>query len=100
VADYPPTGKATKAEDNYFLLVRGINPLIGTVRADMTVAGRLSDPVMKEPDTDRSLAGRQSCLALLARPLDFRNSGKPAELLTAIKPHHIRRHQGLPEFQI
>lgn len=48
LSDFAPVGKGTRAGDNYFLPVQGINTLLGTVRADMIVADRLNDPIMKE----------------------------------------------------
>ncbi|HEY9787279.1 MAG TPA: pilus assembly protein TadG-related protein [Candidatus Obscuribacterales bacterium] len=79
LADYPPTGKATKAEDNYFLSVRGINTLIGTVRADMIVADRLKDPVMKElakRDYRHAMIAKDKLLAQLERAAEQDGIGK------------------------
>jgi hypothetical protein len=52
LSDQAPIGKATAAGDQYYLPVRGVNTLIGTVRADAIVATELnkidSSPVWME----------------------------------------------------
>lgn len=47
LSDYAPNGKATKAQDNYYLPVRSINTLLATVRLDMIIAEALDDNIMR-----------------------------------------------------
>lgn len=46
LSDYPPIGSATKAGDDYFLPVTGINALQATIRLNMIVADALNDKIM------------------------------------------------------
>lgn len=45
--DVPQGGKLTKASDNYYLPVRGINSLLATIRLDMIIADQLDNQEMK-----------------------------------------------------
>lgn len=48
LSDAGPVGKATRAGDNYFMPVRNINSILGTIRLQAIIAGQLNDPVMRD----------------------------------------------------
>ncbi len=47
IGDYGPSGKDTKAMDNYFLPVHGVNTLTATCRLDMILADLLDDETLR-----------------------------------------------------
>ena len=73
LSDYPPNHKGTKAGDNFFLPVTGINTLVATVRLDEIVVDKLNDPTMKscaDRDYTNMLASKDKLLAILKASLD------------------------------
>ncbi|MBK8223489.1 MAG: hypothetical protein IPK73_20950 [Candidatus Obscuribacter sp.] len=68
LADGPPTGTATRAEDNYYLPVSSINSLIGRTRLDLIIADQLQDDFIKGlvlADYDKVMRAKNTLVAEL-----------------------------------
>ncbi len=61
LATFPPTGKGTLAQDDFYMPVQGINSLLATVRLETVLADKFDD------ETLRRLAKRDYDLATQAR---------------------------------
>jgi hypothetical protein len=79
LSDYPPTGKATMAVDNYYLPVQSINTILATVRLDMIIADQLNNPLMMqyaERDYQYAIAAKDRLMDELQRVTQPGASGK------------------------
>ncbi len=68
LADGPPTGTATRAEDNYYLPVSSINSLIGRTRLDLIIAEQMQDDFVKSlvlADYDKVMRAKNTLVAEL-----------------------------------
>jgi hypothetical protein len=68
LSDSPPTGKATIAQDNYFLHVESINTILATIRLDMIVSDLLKDPLMlqyAQRDYGHAMSAKDRLIAAL-----------------------------------
>lgn len=79
LSDYAPTGKATKAGDNFFLPVQSINTILATVRLDMIIADQLNCPLMQQyalRDYQNAIAAKDRLMDELKRDIQPGGSGK------------------------
>jgi hypothetical protein len=68
LSDCPPVGKDTKAQDNWFCNVRGINTVLGTIRLDMIISDQLNSTIMRlacDRDYTNAMAAKNRLVTLL-----------------------------------
>lgn len=102
LSDSAPNGSLTVAPDQYYVPVRGINTILGTIRLDLIIASELNDPNLKtiiKADLVRAKAA-QALLATeltkslakgyIAKGLDGKNIDVYGDAQTAYTSNQVR----------
>ncbi|RTL45957.1 MAG: hypothetical protein EKK48_01045 [Candidatus Melainabacteria bacterium] len=79
LSDQAPVGKVTKAGDQYFLPIRGINTIIGTARLDAIIADKMPNTSVMSVLAQNDLAAAKSVITQLTTVLQksLTASGSP-----------------------
>lgn len=95
LSDYAPTGKGTKAGDNYYLPAHSINTLLGTIRLDMLIAERINDPIMMDfadKDYNHAMKAKDNLIQALERTLHDGSAGLDVTARD-LNGDHVNPHQ-------
>ena len=78
----PPTGTATKAQDNYFCEVQSINELMATARLNLIIANELGDDFLKQlalQDRQNAIEAKKALVTAIENALKPGGSATDAE---------------------